>query len=59
MVEIGDKIETEDGIQGYVTDILESVEGRYLIFFKDKRHPHYFIEGDKKFKILNSKRKTE
>jgi len=55
MVKVGDKIETEDGFQGIVTHIMKGADDRYLIFFKERRHPHYFIEGDKKYRILKEK----
>ena len=51
-VKVGDKIKTEDGIVGIVTHLLETEEGRYLICFKENKHPHYFVEGDKEFKVV-------
>jgi len=58
MVKVGDNIETDDGRKGKVTDIiLNPKDGRYVILFRDEDCPHYFKEGDVKFKVKELKEK--
>jgi len=57
MVKIGDEIITEEGRKGIVTHILLSEDGRYFIVFKDEHSPHYFKEGDIKFRVKDLKEK--
>jgi len=52
MVKVGDKIEVSNGQKGKVTHILKGEDGRYLIYFKDNKYPHYFVEGDEDFKVI-------
>ena len=52
MVKMGDKIKVSNGIKGTITNILKGEDGRYLIYFKENGHPHYFIEGDEDFEVI-------
>lgn len=52
MVKIGDKIKVNNKLEGKVTNILKGEDGRYVIFFKDRKNPHYFTEGDEDFKVV-------
>jgi len=53
MVKVGDKIRTESGLEGEVTHILKNrYDGRYIVLFQDAETPHYLIEGDESFDII-------
>jgi len=52
MVKVGDTIEVSNGLKGKVTNILTGEDGRYLIFFIDRNKPHYFLEGDEEYKVI-------
>ena len=52
MVKVGDKIRTESGITGVISNIWRGDDGRYVIYFKDKNVSHYFIEGDEEFEVV-------
>lgn len=59
MVKIGDKIETEFGEKGTITNIKESSDGRYLIVYEAIKCDdeiqatiNTFYEGDILFKVV-------
>ena len=56
MVKIGDKIKTEYGLIGTVTDIAKFNDNRYIVFYKCKDRPHFFIEGDEDYRVIKWER---
>jgi len=52
MVKVGDKIKVKKGLTGKVTHILTGEDGRFLIYFRNGKQPHFFIEGDEDFEVI-------